>query len=243
MLESSVARGRLSAVRGVKYHTLATPVPLLSELLNVWDPTASWNTVRTVSGRSLASVPGMLNPVSYHPLLTGASLDHQAKAKVGIFGHFYLQAPTSVPADDWTILQQTHMKVWPNPHNNKKQMVETLTPRQWSCTTEVSVCIGSVMSTKVSAAKEQLNFLSEYSWSIFSSNTDAHDCGSRLAVSCTECAVGWIRESALRADRWPSEERKRLAVPSGSKCTVMKKHCGSSIFKKVSCCFPAAGQK
>lgn len=100
-----------------------------------------------------ASVPGMLNPVSYHPLLTGASLDHQAKAKVGIFGHFYLQAPTSVPADDWTILQQERMKIWPNLHNNKKQMVATLTPCQCSCATEVSVYIGSVMSTKASAAE------------------------------------------------------------------------------------------
>ena len=66
-----------------------------------------------------ASVPGMLDPVAYHPLLTGASLDHQAEAKVGIFGHFYLQAPTSVPADDWAILQHKHMKNWTCLHSNE----------------------------------------------------------------------------------------------------------------------------
>lgn len=51
-------------------------------------------------------MPGVLNPVSYHPLLTRASLDHQAEAKVGILGHFNLQTPSGVPAYDWAILQQ-----------------------------------------------------------------------------------------------------------------------------------------
>lgn len=53
---------------------------------------------------ALALVPWMLNPVTYHPLLTRASLDNQAKTKISILGHFHLQAPACVPADDWTIL-------------------------------------------------------------------------------------------------------------------------------------------
>lgn len=47
----------------------------------------------------------MLYPVPYHPLLTRTPLHHQSKAEVGIFGHLHLHAPSSVPADDWTILQ------------------------------------------------------------------------------------------------------------------------------------------
>ena len=83
----------------------------------------------SLRGCSLASVPGMLNPVSYHPLLTGASLDHQAKAKVGIFGHFYLQTSTGVPADDWTILPQKQTKILPSLDSSlekRKKMVATL---------------------------------------------------------------------------------------------------------------------
>lgn len=53
----------------------------------------------------LALVPGMLNPVTNHPLLTRASLDDQTKTKISIFGHFHLQASARVSADDWTILE------------------------------------------------------------------------------------------------------------------------------------------
>lgn len=60
-----------------------------------------------VGGHSAASVSGMFDPVPYHPLLAGAPLDHQAEPEVGIFGHFYLQAPSCVPADDWPILRET----------------------------------------------------------------------------------------------------------------------------------------
>lgn len=59
---------------------------------------------KTPSMLALALVPWMLNPVTYHPLLTGASLDNQAKTKISILGHFHLQASACVPADDWTIL-------------------------------------------------------------------------------------------------------------------------------------------
>ena len=106
--ESSV----YSAVCSAKYHTLAPPVP--APLFAVHSLRSSCDLKHCplcLGGCSLASVPGMLNPVSYHPLLTGASLHHQTKAEVGIFGHFYLQTSTSVPADDWTILQQKHVKI------------------------------------------------------------------------------------------------------------------------------------
>ena len=107
------------AVCRVKYHTLAPPVPAplstVHSLRSNCDLKCCPNCLR---GCSRASVPGMLNPVSYHPLLTWTSLDHQAKAKVGVFGHFYLQASAGVPADDWTILQQKHRKLSSDVHNN-----------------------------------------------------------------------------------------------------------------------------
>lgn len=53
----------------------------------------------------------MLYPVPYHPLLTRTPLHHQSKAEVGIFGHLHLHAPSSVPADDWTILQKKWEKI------------------------------------------------------------------------------------------------------------------------------------
>lgn len=99
-------------VCGEKYHTLASPVPApLWFVHSVWSSCDLKHYPNSLRGYSLASVPGMLNPVSNHPLLTGASLDHQAKAKVGVFGHFYLQTSASVPADDWTVLYQIHIKI------------------------------------------------------------------------------------------------------------------------------------
>lgn len=98
-------------VCSVKHHT----PPVLPRLWTVRYLRSNWDLKHCpdcLRGWSLASVSGMLNPVTYHPLLTRTSLDHQAKAKVGIFGHFYLQASTSVPADDRTILEQKHMKTW-----------------------------------------------------------------------------------------------------------------------------------
>lgn len=65
---------------------------------NVWETTAS-------------SVPGVPDPVPYHPLLTGTSLHHQAETKVGIFGHLDLQAPTRVSVDDRAVLQHTPKKI------------------------------------------------------------------------------------------------------------------------------------
>lgn len=93
-------------VRGVKYHAPAPPA--LCSLWTVHSLRSNCDLKRCpncLRGLSLVSVPGMLNPVSYHPLLTRASLDHKAKAKVGVFGHFYLQASSTVPADDRPILQ------------------------------------------------------------------------------------------------------------------------------------------
>lgn len=53
-----------------------------------------------------ASVPGVLDPVAYHPLLAGAPLDHQPQAEVGLFGHLHLQAAAGVAADDRTVLPE-----------------------------------------------------------------------------------------------------------------------------------------
>lgn len=107
-------------VCSVKHHT----PPVLPRLWTVRYLRSNWDLKHCpdcLRDWSLASVSGMLNPVSYHPLLTRTSLDHQAKAKVGIFGHFYLQASTSVPADDRTVLEQKHIETWQmnmNPASN-----------------------------------------------------------------------------------------------------------------------------
>lgn len=51
-------------------------------------------------------MPGVLDPVAYHPLLAGAPLDHQPQAEVGLFGHLHLQAAAGVAADDRTVLPE-----------------------------------------------------------------------------------------------------------------------------------------
>lgn len=73
-------------------------------------------------------MPRMLYPVPYHPLLTRTPLHHQSKAKVGIFGHLHLQAPSSVPADDWTILKNKTRK---DPIKNTDIEIEHIVPNNF----------------------------------------------------------------------------------------------------------------
>lgn len=64
-----------------------------------------WSQVPSVWAAA-ASVPGVLDPVAYHPLLAGAPLDHQPQAEVGLFGHLHLQAAAGIAADDRTVLAE-----------------------------------------------------------------------------------------------------------------------------------------
>lgn len=107
LLKDTASEIPVVGVCGMKQHADTAKICLFSDLSGVWNPTPST--------MSLALVPGMLNPVTYHPLLTRASLDNQTKTKICIFGHFHLQASARVSADDWTILElKEDMKIWPN---------------------------------------------------------------------------------------------------------------------------------
>lgn len=56
------------------------------------------------AGWGWGSVPPVPDPVSDGPLLARTPLHHQPQPEVGVFGHFHLQAPASVPAHDGTTL-------------------------------------------------------------------------------------------------------------------------------------------
>lgn len=97
-------RSRREAQRSLWHQTAranAAKVCVCSQLSAAGNPTPS----QLPSTASLALVPGMLNPVTDHPLLARAPLDDQTKTEIRIFGHFHLQASARVPADDWTVLE------------------------------------------------------------------------------------------------------------------------------------------
>lgn len=100
---TSVARsgGQCSLQYSVKSNTLQQCTSFCSSINSILHLE-----MRSKMSLTVSSVPGMPDPVSYHPLLTGTSLYHKAKTKVGIFGHLHFQTPTRISVDNWAILQQ-----------------------------------------------------------------------------------------------------------------------------------------